>query len=81
MQTLAAKMPADYAGKNTARSAKSITDTKPMFTEDGVMPKDGPETVLKVLGSFSPNVKGKEAQIDLSKTYTTKFVDAAKSAG
>lgn len=78
---IAAKMPTDYAGKDAALYAKSITDTKPMFTDDGVMPKGGPENVLKVLGSFSPNVKGKEAQIDLSKTYTTKFVEAAKSAG
>jgi NitT/TauT family transport system substrate-binding protein len=39
------------------------------------MPKDGPETVLKVLSSFDKTVQGKT--IDLSKTYTTTFVDAA----
>jgi NitT/TauT family transport system substrate-binding protein len=33
---------------------------------------------LKVLGSFSPNVKGKQDTVDLSKTYTTRFVDKAK---
>ncbi len=44
------------------------------------MPKDGPETVLKVLQAFAKNVQGK--QIDLSKTYTTSFVDnAAKALG
>jgi NitT/TauT family transport system substrate-binding protein len=48
-----------------------------MFTSDGVMPDGGPETVLEVLGSFNPNVKGKEDQIDLSKTFTTEFVKAA----
>jgi NitT/TauT family transport system substrate-binding protein len=48
-----------------------------MFTSDGVMPQGGPETVLKVLATFSPNVKGKESQIDLAKTYTTEFVKAA----
>jgi len=52
--------------------------SKSMFTADGVMPADGPATVLKVLGTFNPAVKGKESSIDLSKTFTTKFVDAAK---
>lgn len=73
---IAAKMPAEYAGGDTALYAKAIGDSKPMFTTDGVMPQQGPETVLEVLGSFNPNVKGKESSIDLSKTYTTQFVDA-----
>jgi NitT/TauT family transport system substrate-binding protein len=42
------------------------------------MPANGPETVLKVQATFSKTVKGK--QIDLSKTYTTAFVDAANKA-
>ena len=32
-----------------------------------------------MLGAFNPNVKGKEGDIDLSKTYTTEFVKAAQS--
>ena len=75
---IAAKMPADFQGDDKALYAKAVGDTKPMFTADGVMPADGPATVLKVLGTFNPAVKGKESSIDLSKTYTTKFVDAAK---
>jgi NitT/TauT family transport system substrate-binding protein len=47
-----------------------------MFTPDGVMPEDGPKTVLAVLSQFSKNVKGKT--IDLSKTYTTEFVKNVK---
>ena len=39
------------------------------------MPANGPETVLKVLQSFSRNLQGKP--VDLSKTYTDVFVDAA----
>ena len=50
-----------------------------MFTADGRMPDGGPETVLDVLGSFSQTVQAKKASIDLSKTYTTQFVDAAKA--
>jgi len=75
---IAAKMPADFQGGDPALYAKAVGDTKPMFTADGVMPADGPATVLKVLGTFNPAVKGKESSIDLSKTFTTKFVDAAK---
>jgi NitT/TauT family transport system substrate-binding protein len=75
---IAAKMPTDYAGGNTDLYRSAVESSLPMFTDDGVMPEDGPETVLRVLGTFSPNVKGKEDQIDLSKTYTTTFVDAAQ---
>jgi NitT/TauT family transport system substrate-binding protein len=46
----------------------------PMFTADGKMPAEGPETVLKVLSSFNPSVKGKH--IDLAKTYTNDFVNS-----
>lgn len=46
-----------------------------MFTEDGVMPENGPETVEKVLKAFNPNIKN--ADVDLSKTYTTEFVKKA----
>jgi NitT/TauT family transport system substrate-binding protein len=74
---IAAKMPADYAGGNADLYVSAVKATLPMFTDDGVMPDGGPETVLEVLGSFNPNVKGKEDQIDLSKTYTTEFVKAA----
>jgi NitT/TauT family transport system substrate-binding protein len=76
-QAIADKMPADYAGSDKALYVAAVKATLPMFTNDGVMPDGGPETVLKVLGTFSPNVKGKEDQIDLSKTYTTEFAKAA----
>lgn len=74
---IAAKMPADYAGGNMALYTQSIKDSSPMFTADGRMPDGGPETVLDVLGSFSQTVQAKKSSIDLSKTYTTQFVDAA----
>jgi len=75
---IAAQMPADFKGDDPALYAKAVGDSKPMFTSDGVMPSDGPATVLRVLGTFNPAVKGKESSIDLSKTFTTKYVDAAK---
>jgi NitT/TauT family transport system substrate-binding protein len=78
-QEIADRMPADYAGGDKALYVEAVGDTLPMFTADGVMPADGPKTVLGVLATFNPNVKGKESQIDLAKTYTTDFVKAAAS--
>jgi NitT/TauT family transport system substrate-binding protein len=74
---IAAKMPADYNGGDPKLYEQSIQDSSPMFTTDGRMPDGGPETVLDVLGTFSDTVKAKKDSIDLSKTYTTKFVDNA----
>jgi NitT/TauT family transport system substrate-binding protein len=74
---IAAKMPADYAGGDPELYVQAIKDSSPMFTTDGVMPQGGPETVLDVLGTFSDTVKAKKDDIDLSKTYTTKFAEAA----
>jgi NitT/TauT family transport system substrate-binding protein len=72
---IAAKMPSDYNGGDPKLYQQSIQDSSPMFTTDGVMPAGGPQTVLDVLGTFSDVVKEKKDDIDLSKTYTTKFVD------
>ena len=75
-EEIADKMPKDYYVGDRALYVQGITDGKAMFTTDGKMPANGPETVLKVLQSFSKNVQGKS--IDLAKTYTTQFVEAAK---
>ncbi|MGW1892999.1 ABC transporter substrate-binding protein [Streptomyces sp. NPDC002004] len=76
-EEIAAKMPADYAQGGRKLYAESIKSTLPMFTTDGVMPKDGPATVERVLKSFNPNLKN--AQVDLTKTYTTEFVKNVKN--
>ncbi|MFC8344181.1 ABC transporter substrate-binding protein [Streptomyces sp. NPDC057280] len=70
---IADKMPADYSQGNKVLYASAIESTLPMFTDDGVMPKNGPETVEKVLKAFNPAVQ--KADVDLDKTYTTEFVD------
>ncbi|MFB9238619.1 ABC transporter substrate-binding protein [Plantactinospora siamensis] len=74
---VAAKMPADYAAGDSKLYAKSVADSIGMFTPDGVMPTDGPPTVLNVLKAFSENVRPKADSIDLAKTYTTDFVKKA----
>jgi NitT/TauT family transport system substrate-binding protein len=73
---IADKMPKDFYVGDKDGYIKALDEGKAMFTADGVMPEDGPKTVLAVLSEFSKNVKGK--QIDLSKTYTTEFVKNVK---
>ncbi|RUV37093.1 MAG: transporter substrate-binding domain-containing protein [Mesorhizobium sp.] len=75
-EEIADKMPKDYYAGNRDLYVQGLAGGKAMFTPDGRMPADGPPTVLKVLSTFSKSLQGK--QIDLSKTYTTAFVDAAK---
>ncbi|WP_116200694.1 ABC transporter substrate-binding protein [Amycolatopsis circi] len=70
-------MPPSFAGGDKALYVKSLKDSLPMFTKDGRMDPSGAQNVLKVLGASSSNVKPKKDKIDLSKTYTTQFVDAA----
>ncbi|WP_037856732.1 ABC transporter substrate-binding protein [Streptomyces sp. NRRL S-340] len=72
---IADKMPADYSQGNKLLYAAAIKSTLPMFTTDGVMPANGPETVEKVLKAFNPTIKN--AKVDLSKTFTTEFVKKA----
>jgi NitT/TauT family transport system substrate-binding protein len=73
---IAAKMPADYYAGDKDLYIQALANGKAMFTPDGVMPASGPPTVLKVLSEFNKALQGKT--IDLSKTYTTEFVSAAK---
>ena len=76
---IADKMPKEYLVGNRELYVQGLAEGKSQFTVDGRMPANGPETVLKVMATFSKNVKGKA--IDLSKTYTTELVDVAlKSA-
>jgi len=78
-EEIAAKMPAEYAAGDPQLYAKAVHDSVGMFNGDGLMKADGAKNVLEVLSQFSPNVKGKKDQVDLSKTYTTEFT--AKVAG
>jgi NitT/TauT family transport system substrate-binding protein len=74
---IADKMPADYyAGVGKDVYSKALQNEKGMYSPTGLMPADGPQTVLKVLSAFDPTVKGHT--VDLSKTYTDDFVTKAK---
>ncbi|MBY5368561.1 ABC transporter substrate-binding protein [Rhizobium leguminosarum] len=74
---IAEKMPKDFYVGDKEGYIKALDAGKGMFTADGIMPEDGPKTVLAVLSAFSKNMQGK--QIDLSKTYTTEYVKHAQA--
>jgi NitT/TauT family transport system substrate-binding protein len=69
------KMPAELVGKDKALYTAALKNTLPMYSETGRMDPKGAQAVLDVFAQSSPEVKN--AKIDLSKTYTNKFVDAA----
>ena len=75
-EEIADKMPRDFYGNDKALYVAALKSSLPMFTTDGRMPEGGPETVLKVLSTFKPQVKAKN--IDLSKTYSNAYLPAAK---
>jgi NitT/TauT family transport system substrate-binding protein len=73
---IADAMPKEYLVGDRDGYIKALDGGRGMYSPTGLMPEGGPETVLAVLGGFSKNVKGKT--VDLSKTFTTEFVKAAK---
>ncbi|ANB75210.1 ABC transporter substrate-binding protein [Paraburkholderia phytofirmans] len=75
-EEIAAQMPKDYVGSDKALYVSALKASLPMYTADGKMPADGPETVLKVLAGFNPSVK--DRHIDLSRTFTNQFVNEVK---
>ncbi len=75
-QEIADKMPADYYASDKKLYIAALESSKAMFTDDGVMPANGPATVLNVLNGFDKAVQGKS--VNLANTYTTEFVKAVK---
>jgi NitT/TauT family transport system substrate-binding protein len=74
---IADMMPADYyAGVGKPAYIAALDSEKGIYNPTGIMPPNGPPTNLKVLATFNKDVVGKS--IDLSKTYTDQFVQAAK---
>jgi NitT/TauT family transport system substrate-binding protein len=73
---IADKMPANYYQANKAMYIETLELGKQSFTADGVMPPNGPASVLAVLRKFDKVVQGKP--INLANTYTSEFVNAAK---
>ena len=74
-EEIADKMPPELVGKDKALYVAALKNTLPMFSETGRMDPKGAEAVLAVFAQSSPDVA--KAKIDLSKTYTNKYVEAA----
>ena len=74
---IAEKLPADYYGGDKDAYVQALKDSMSMFSPDGKMTKGSPEFELSLLAKFNENVI-KNPNIDLSKTYTDEFVNAAK---
>ena len=70
------KMPPEIVGKNRELYLAALKNTIPMYSQSGKMDPKGADAVLAVFSVGSPEVA--KANIDVSKTYTNKFVDAAK---
>ncbi|MCF8475728.1 MAG: ABC transporter substrate-binding protein [Pseudolabrys sp.] len=74
-EQIAEKMPPAFVGKDKALYIAALKNTLPMYSETGRMDPKGAAAVLAVFSQSSPAVA--KANIDLSKTYTNKFVDEA----
>jgi NitT/TauT family transport system substrate-binding protein len=73
-----AKMPAELVGPDKALYLAALKNTIPMYSTTGRMDLKGVQAVLDVFSQSSPEVA--KARIDLSKTYTNRFVEQALGA-
>src|SRR3954465_15111607 len=75
-EDIMAKMPAELVGKDKALYLAALKNTIPMYSETGLMDPKGADAVLAVFSVGSPEVAN--ANIDVSKTFTNKYVEQAK---
>jgi len=76
-EEIMAKMPDEMVGKDKALYLAALKNTIPMYSETGKMDPKGADAVLAVFSESSPEVA--KANIDVSKTFTNKFVDQVKN--
>ena len=72
---IADMMPADYYAGNRDLYVTALQNQLSIFSPDGKMPSDGPQSVLNIEQQTNQAVQGK--QIDLSTTYTNEFASSA----
>jgi NitT/TauT family transport system substrate-binding protein len=72
---IADKMPADYYAGNKTLYVTALQNQMAIFSPDGVMPTDAPQSVLNIENASNLIPQGK--QIDLSLTYTNEFASKA----
>jgi NitT/TauT family transport system substrate-binding protein len=72
-EEIMAKMPDELVGPDKALYLAALKNTIPMYSTTGRMDPKGAQAVLAVFSRSSPDVA--KARIDLSKTYTNRFVE------
>lgn len=75
-EEITTQVPQDYYQGDKELYLTALKGSLDMFSPDGKMPPDAPQTVLNVQSLGNKDVQGK--QIDLSATYTDEFVKNAK---
>jgi NitT/TauT family transport system substrate-binding protein len=76
-EDILAKMPDELIGPDKALYLAALKNTIPMYSTTGKMDPKGAEAVLAVFSQSVPEIA--KANIDLSKTYTNRFVDQANA--
>lgn len=76
-EEIMAKMPDELIGPDKALYLAALKNTLPMYSINGKMDPKGAEAVLAVFSQSVPEIA--KAKIDLSKTYTNRFVDEANA--
>src|ERR1044071_4829613 len=74
-EEIMAKMPEELVGPDKALYLAALKNTIPMYSRTGMMDPKGAQAVLAVFSQSVPEIA--KANIDLSKTYTNRFVEAA----
>ncbi len=68
-------MPADYYAGNKTLYVTALQNQKAIYSPDGVMPTDAPQSVLNI--EYKSNLIPQSKQINLSLTYTNEFASQA----
>jgi NitT/TauT family transport system substrate-binding protein len=72
-EEIMAKMPDELVGPDKALYLAALKNSIPMYSTTGLMDPKGAQAVLAVFSQSSPDVA--KAKIDLSKTYTNRYVE------
>src|ERR1700681_2106093 len=75
-EDIMAKMPPEMVGKNKELYLAALKNTIPMYSETGKMDPKGADAVLAVFSESSQEAA--KAHVDVSKTYTNKYVEQAR---
>jgi sulfonate transport system substrate-binding protein len=78
-EEIMAKMPDELVGPDKALYLAALKNTMPMYSTTGRMDPKGAAAVLAVFSQSSAEVAN--ANVDVSKTYTNRFVEKALGAG